>query len=109
MKYWKGTDIQHIKYEEGCRILPCGKPASIVTSETMRIETEIVPNTAQIRKYVDADTFNMVEGLCVDIEIRKSYNNGKGVDSVIFVPLEAMGYEKEPAAHSDFDYAMEIV
>jgi len=109
VKYWKDTDVEHIDYVEGSRTLPHGKPASIAISDTTRIETEIIPNTTQIRKYVDANTFNMVEGMCVDVERRIWRDERPMHCEVIFVPLLAVGYDEEPMSYTNFEHAMEIV
>jgi len=110
MKYWKDTDIEHIEYEEGGCTLPHNKPASIATSDTMRVETEIIPNTAQVRKYVNSYTFEMDEGMCVDVERRIWRGNSPMHLEVIFVPLSAFGYDKEPNNHDvAFDDAMKII
>ncbi len=111
MKYWNDNEIQYIEYEEGGRTLPFKNPASITESNFTRIETEIIPGTEKVRKYVCVQTFDMKEGLCVEMErrIRRGANNGFFIEQ-FYAPLSELGYNKEPtSAFSNFSRAMLIV
>lgn len=110
MKYWKDEDVEHIDYAEGCRVLPHNHPAAIATSDNMRVEVEIVPNTIEVRNFVDPRDFEMTTGKCVQVERRRWRNGGQMFSEVFWVPLHAMGYDKEPDnSAAAFDVAMEIV
>lgn len=90
--------------------MPRGKPASIATNDVnMRIETEIVPGTSKIRKYLDNHTFEMLQGLCVKVERRVWRASAPMYTEVIYVPLHVMGYEKEPDNYSAFENAMKVI
>jgi hypothetical protein len=110
MKYWDDTEIERFDYEEGCRVLPYKHPASIVVSDDRWIETEIVPNTSEIRDVVSPYTFEVESCMCVQVERRIKRNNDNMFCEIFWVPLETMGYDKEPNNNgAAFDEAMKIV
>lgn len=109
MKYWKDSDIQHIKYEEGGRILPYKYPASITTSNTRRIEMEIIPGTSEVREHISPHTFEMEKGMCVKMERRTWRNNNPMFTEVFWVPIDVLGYDEEPDNYASYELAMEII
>lgn len=114
MKYWKDNEIEYMTCEEGQRITPYKHPASKVTKilstgEKSFIEVEIIPNTSEIRNYIDAKTYEYGYCLCVMVERRKWQNNGRYFEETFWIPLSDLGYEKEPYNSKAFDEAMKII
>ncbi len=114
MKYWKNTEIEHMTCEEGQRIIPYKYPASKVTKtlstgEKTFVEIEIIPNTLEIRDYVDYRIFDSTYGLCTMVEHRQHRADGRYYEEQFFVPLGLLGYTKAPCSSKSFDDAMKTV
>ncbi len=110
MKYWCDSEIEHIVYTEGARSLPYEYPAAIIMDDNNYIEVEIVPGTCGNREYICSNTFETMNGVCIEMERRIWRGNGGMFVEFMFVPLEVLGYDDEPIGSLQaFDNAMSII
>ncbi len=114
MKYWNDSEAEHIQYKEGTRIMPYKHPASVVSGYThygkpVQLELELVPNTAEVRDVVSYTTFETEYRLCVKVERRRWQENGELISDFTWIPLDELGYDKEPISSRRFDEAMKIL
>jgi len=114
MKYWKDSEIQYITCGEGERMTPYKHPASKVTKilpsgETILVEIEIIPNTSEIREYINYNTFEAEHDLCVKVERRRIREGVLHYEEQFWIPLSHLGYKKEPYNSKTFDEAMKII